>query len=255
MDINDMKIGTVLLYSTMDYRWLDLCLQNITKVSNEVIISMCDHYWNGDPENQELLEKSIEVIKKYPTVKFATFKWEPGHNTFYWENITRILSTLEVSDENDWILYLDTDEIVDPDKFLDWVDSKQYEQYDSIKLCNYWYFRDMCYRAKTYEDSVVLVRKHVITNGSDTIINPNISVGRQQCHEALNVRKIRSVTGLDGKPMIHHYSWVRTKEEMLKKVSTWGHNEDRNWTDMVEEEFSRPFNGKCFVNNYEFETI
>jgi hypothetical protein len=55
MDINDMKLSTVLLYSTMDYRWLDLCLQNITKVSNEVIISMCDHYWNGDPENQELL--------------------------------------------------------------------------------------------------------------------------------------------------------------------------------------------------------
>ena len=154
MDINGMKISTVLLYSTMDYRWLDLCLQNVTKVSNEVIISMCDHYWNGDPEDQELLKKSIEVIEKYPSVKFGTFEWSPGYNTFYWEGITRILSTLEVSNENDWILYLDTDEIIDPIKFQEWIDSKQYEHYDSIKLSNYWYFRETCYRAKTYEDSI-----------------------------------------------------------------------------------------------------
>ena len=250
-----MKLATVLLYSTMDIRWLDLCLQNITKVSNEVIITMCDHYWNGDPENVELLEKSIKIIKKYPNVKFATYEWAPNQTSFYWEGITRILSTLEVSNENDWILYLDTDEIIDPVQFQYWLDSKQYQNYDSIKLSNYWYFRDMCNQAKTTEDSIVLVRKHLVTDGSNTIIDPTLSIGREQCYESLNVRKNRGVTGIDGLPMIHHYSWVRTKDEMLKKVSTWGHNNDRNWTEMVEEEFSRPFNGKCFVNNYEFETI
>ena len=139
--------------------------------------------------------------------------------------------------------------------FQEWVNSKQYEQYDSIKLSNYWYFRDVKYQSTTYEDSIVLARKNVITDGVNTVINPNISRGREQCHEMLNVKKTRNVKGINEKPMIHHYSWVRTKDEMLKKVLTWGHNKDRDWVKLIEEEFTRPFNGKCFVNNYEFKVI
>jgi hypothetical protein len=56
-------------------------------------------------------------------------------------------------------------------------------------------------------------------------------------------------------PMIHHYSWVRTKEQMLQKVKAWGHNADKDWVSLIEEEFSRPFNGKCFVNNYSYEVL
>jgi hypothetical protein len=250
-----MKLSTVLLYSTTDYRWLDLCLKNITKVSDEVIIPMCSHFFNGDPENQELLDKSIKIIKKHPSVKLYNFNWSPGQNTFYWEGVARILGTLEINKSNNWVLYLDTDEIIDPVMFQEWVNSKQYEQYDSIKLSNYWYFRDVKYQSTTYEDSIVLARKNVITDGVNTVINPDISRGREQCHEMLNVKKIRNVKGINGKPMIHHYSWVRTKEQMLQKVRTWGHNADKDWISLIEEEFSRPFNGKCFVNDYEFEII
>ncbi len=250
-----MKLSTVLLYSTTDYRWLDLCLKNITKVSDEVIIPMCSHFFNGDLENQELLDKSIKIIKKYPSVKLYNFNWSSGQNTFYWEGIARTLGRLETSSTSNWVLYLDTDEIIDPLMFQEWVNSKQYEQYDSIKLSNYWYFRDVKYQSTTYEDSIVLARKNVITDGVNTVINPNISRGREQCHEMLNVKKTRNVKGINGKPMIHHYSWVRTKDEMLKKVLTWGHNKDRDWVKLIEEEFTRPFNGKCFVNNYEFKVI
>ena len=108
---------------------------------------------------------------------------------------------------------------------------------------------------KLSTNSIVLARKNVITDGVNTVINPNISRGREQCHEMLNVKKTRNVKGINGKPMIHHYSWVRTKDEMLKKVLTWGHNKDRDWVKLIEEEFTRPFNGKCFVNNYEFKVI
>ena len=250
-----MKLSTVLLYSTTDYRWLDLCLKNITKVSDEVIIPMCGHFFNGDPENQELLDKSIKIIKNYPSVKIYNFNWSPGQNNFYWEGVARILGTLEINKSNNWVLYLDTDEIIDPLKFQEWVNSKQYEQYDSIKLSNYWYFRDIKYQATTYEDSIVLVRKDIVTDGINTIINPNVSRGREQCHEMLDVRKIRNVKGVNGKPMIHHYSWVRTKDEMLKKISTWGHNKDRNWVELVEEEFSREFNGTDFIHGYTYKTV
>ena len=63
------------------------------------------------------------------------------------------------------------------------------------------------------------------------------------------------MTTYNGLPMLHHYSWVRTKEQMLKKVRTWWHNKDRNWEKSVEEEFSRPFSGKDFVHGYEYKTV
>ena len=104
-------------------------------------------------------------------------------------------------------------------------------------------------RATTFEDSPVLVRKSIVH------IDPNnLQIEREQLHEALNVPKQRMILQ-DGKPLVHHYSWVRTKEQMLQKVKAWGHNTDKDWVSLIEEEFSRPFNGTCFVNNYEFEII
>lgn len=61
--------------------------------------------------------------------------------------------------------------------------------------------------------------------------------------------------GLDKKPLAHHYSWVRTKGEMLKKVETFGHKSDRDWVALVEKEFSHEFSGKDFVSGYEYETV
>ena len=81
--------------------------------------------------------------------------------------------------------------------------------------------------------------------------------GREQYHELIKTpcNKKRMIVDKDGNPMIHHYSWVRTKDEMIQKVKSWGHNIDKDWISLIEEEFSRPFNGKCFVNDMEFEVL
>jgi len=42
---------------------------------------------------------------------------------------------------------------------------------------------------------------------------------------------------------------------MLKKVQTWGHNRDFNWTKAVIEEFSHGFNGKDLVQNYQYKIV
>jgi hypothetical protein len=55
--------------------------------------------------------------------------------------------------------------------------------------------------------------------------------------------------------MIHHYSWVRTKEEMLRKVKSWTHSGDRDWVSQVEKEFAHEFNGTDFVHGYEYNIV
>ena len=55
--------------------------------------------------------------------------------------------------------------------------------------------------------------------------------------------------------MMHHFSWVRTKEEMLTKVKNWGHASDKDWIVGIEEEFSRDFNGTDFVHGYSYNIV
>ena len=55
--------------------------------------------------------------------------------------------------------------------------------------------------------------------------------------------------------MFHHFSWVRTKEEMLKKVRSWGHKGDRNWIELVEKEFSTDFQKTDFIHGYQYKIV
>ena len=49
---------------------------------------------------------------------------------------------------------------------------------------------------------------------------------------------------------------VEREKEMLNKVSNWGHAGDRvDWKALVEEEYSRPFNGKDFLHNYQYQIV
>jgi len=48
---------------------------------------------------------------------------------------------------------------------------------------------------------------------------------------------------------------VKTKLQMLQKVSSWGHHADKNWTELIEKEFEREFNGYDFVHGYRFESV
>jgi hypothetical protein len=56
----------------------------------------------------------------------------------------------------------------------------------------------------------------------------------------------------DNQIIMHHFSWVRTKEQMLKKVESWAHKGDKHWVSLIEEEFKYSFRGRDFVHNYKF---
>jgi len=241
-----MKFATIISYCSNDERFIRRCIDNALKVSDQVIVPISDHLFDGTPEDIE----SIKVLaKEYPTVDFTLFEWTAGKHPRYWHNMSRHIGYTLLKEDVEWVLYLDSDEILDADQFNKFTKEQTFNLHDSYKLGCYWYFRDEQYRATTYEDSPVLVRKNLIT-----IDVNNLSTEREQLHEALNVQKRRMVL-VDGKPLVHHYSWVRTKEQMLQKVKAWGHSSDKDWVSLIEEEFSRPFNGKCFINNYIFETV
>ena len=242
------NLATVISYYSNDERFIRECIKNALAVSDHVVVPVSSHFYDGTSED---LDSVRNLAKEFPEVEFILFEWSAGRHPRYWNNMSRIIGHSQLPEEIEWVLFLDADEIIDKDLFLQFKNSPESTTYDTQKLACYWYFREPTYRATSIEDSPVLVRKELVN------INPNNpGLEREQMHELLQGVTKKRVVLQNNTPMLHHFSWVRTKEQMLQKVKAWSHTSDRgDWADLVEEEFSRPFNGRSFVNDYNFVEV
>jgi hypothetical protein len=241
-------ISSILQYSTIDFRFLKTNLDQLSKISDEIIIPICDHFFNGEPENQKLLDQSIEIIKSFPNTQFGIFEWEGiKNNTAYYHNLSRYLGTKVAA--NDLLFFVDSDEIVDSEKFNKWIKTN-YNNNHIYWLTCYWYFREPIYQSKSYEGCGLLINKN------QCHWNIDIREERQQFHHGSNfVHGGYNHILIDNEPIMHHFSWVRTKEEMIKKTQNWGHKNDMGWLQLIEDEFSREFNGSDFIHHYDYNIV
>lgn len=250
-------VATIINFCTNEARYLTPCIEQCRQFSKQVVISVCDHFFDGTAENRGLLESIYAAFpdclfleypyipKKIPKAMFRQV--DPAH---FWHSLSRLVGASFLKEEIETILFLDADEIPEAERMKEWLLSSGYLQYTVLKLANYWYFRQPEYQADRWEDSPVLLQR--------AALSPEILLKteeRQAIYDALLGPKKRMVQGMDGLPLVHHYSWVRTESEMLKKVQSWGHHKDRDWEKLVREEFSRPFSGVDFVHGYRFREV
>lgn len=241
-------IEAVILYSTNDSRFIYKCIDNLVHCDIKCNIITYSHMWNGSEEDSKLINELKKYYKTSNKVSIYSVDWTPHKSAWYWEGLGRYLGTQQVSENTEYILYIDSDEIVEADKFKKWLQSEEYAKYDSVKLCNYWYWREPIYRADTLEDSVVLVQSKLAKS-------LRFSPGGRDLYFISDTKPSLRYASKHS-PFIHHFSWVRTEEQMLKKVTNWGHRDDKvDWIQKVREEFSREFNGRDFVNGYEYSKV
>src|SRR5689334_7244771 len=67
-------IATVISYCTNDFRFIDRCIAEARKFSQEIIVPVCDHFFDGTPENRLLLE---HTYAKNPDCRFIEFTYLP----------------------------------------------------------------------------------------------------------------------------------------------------------------------------------
>lgn len=238
-------IEAVILYSTNDNRFFNTCIGNLIQCDIRCHVVTYSHMWNGDIENKDLLSQSISAFSDNELISVYSIDWQPGQSPWYWEALGRYLATNNVSDTSEYVLYIDIDEIINVDEFNRWVDSGEYKNQDCIKLAGYWYWREPIYQSGP-EYNTVMTRASIAKQ-------LHLEPGGREIYFRCSPKQY--YTDINN-PIIDHYSWVRTKEQMLNKVSNWGHAGDRgDWRSLVEEEFSRPFNGKTFINDYAFKIV
>ena len=246
------KISTVINYCTTDYRFLRFCIDEAKKFSQQIVIPVCTHFFNGEPENRALLNQSYQ---EHPDVQFIEFAYdEEPYGIYcpltsseedwahYWHSTARYVGFHFVQ-ECDHVLFLDVDEIVDATSFS----RCDFKAYNAVRLPSYFYFREPIYRAiDQYPLNALLVRKAAIES-PEMILDV---LERKGLYDQIQGPKI-----IYSEPFVHHYSWVRTKPELVQKVRTWGHRHDREWLELIEKEFSESFTGIDRIHGFQYETV
>lgn len=250
-------ISTVINFCSNESRFIKATLEQALIFSQQVIVAVCDHFFDGTPENRPLLE---EIYAAFPDCLFVEYPylphkipkrmWKKVDRAHFWHSFSRLVGFSVLDEGVEMVLFLDADEVPEGKKFAEWLDCSDYRHHTALKLANYWYFREPTNQALRFEDSVVLVQKRSLE--SDILLHQD---ERDAIYNLLPGPKRRHVAGPDGEPMFHHYSWVRTQDEMLKKVKAWGHKGDRDWTALVNEEFSAPFRGTDFIHGYSYKIV
>ena len=256
-------IRTVINFCTNDYRYLKLCIEAVAPFSEEVIVPVCDHFFNGEKENRYLLN---EAYKNNPKCRFIEYRFPEekpyGSNPpittkdvnykHYMHSTSRYLGFTKSIKTTDYTLFIDVDEIVDTERFINWWNKVDDFSFNALRFYSYFYFRESQYRCKSYFSvNGILVKNSVIENPE--II---LAIGeRLGLYLQIQQEPIPYILGLDHKPLFHHYSWVRTKEELEKKVTTWGHAHESDWLDRIQEEYSSSFCMMDYVFYHRYEKV
>lgn len=230
-----MKIAAVINYCTNDYRFLSKAIEETSRFAHQIIVPVCDHFFDGSPENRELLERSY---RENPHVTFIEFTFDvkqlytpyvtrtPQDEdwTAFWHSTGRYLAFLYADKQSDSLLFLDADEIIEGDRFKEWIQSGEWKKADAMWFNSYCYGFSASKRAPHLQMSALLVKKEALTPLK--IFNSRERFG---IIAAIPGPRYLQIMGCDGRPMLHHYSWVRSHEECLKKVETWGKKHICDW--------------------------
>lgn len=235
------QVGTIISFCSHDARFLAKAIEEARAFSEQIIVSMCDHFFDGTPENRPLLDL---LPGTFPDVQFVEFAYdvkrlymphltcnqEDANWSRYWAATTRYVGFHALQPEIEAVLFLDADEIPDGQKVRQWLSTYEGEQ--AIRFAGYHYGLTPQFRARGMQELALLCRRDAL--------HPELLIHRDERNHIFDTlvgRRKKWEVGVDGFPLFHHYSWTRTREECLAKARRWGHRGDAAWEELIEEWF------------------
>ncbi len=238
------EISTVISVCSLDAAFLRPILDETKKFCDDIILVGSDHLLNGEKEDLAYLDF---VRAEYPDVQIHFMEWHKDPPPRYWHNRARWEGIRRA--KNEWVLMLDGDEVPDGARMREYLASIDFSR-DGYAFACWWYFREPVFRATTTSIAGLLMpKRHLIRQ----FVFSESERGAFR-DSGLDVEE---PVMLGGEPLVHHFSWARTKAELLKKVTSWAHRNEggHDWVAIVEQEFSHPFEGTEKVHGFSYETV
>lgn len=234
------KTAAVISYSSYHNSFIERVIQEALKVSKEVIVVSYDKFFDGKDDDDI-------VVQSGEGVKHIWLTFDGNHPSRHYHNMQRVegYKALKASgNDYNFVFFIDSDEVLEGDRVKEWL-GHDVEKGKNYKLSHGWYYRDTCYMATTPEEGAVLVSK-------ETLENSEMNWFGDREREDFT-REWNYMATYNNRILGHHYSWAGTKDMLLRKVKSWGHNKDDvDWKKMVRDEFKHGFKGCPFRAHYSF---
>ena len=171
-----VRIGAVVCFSSDDEVFLNPLINSLHPICNKIIMTYADKYLDGKKQNK-YINNRIKKKYKHPNIEFMKYEIDfdlqeksmdsPNGISWkrYWIGLARKSAIFELSMQCDWILVLDSDELVDTNLFNQWInniDHASLKNIDVINFDNYVYFWSPKYQAIEYDNSIIMVRPSII---------------------------------------------------------------------------------------------
>src|SRR5690349_19798755 len=130
-------IGTVINFCSNDYPFLSHCIDSIKSISAQVIIPVCDHFFDGKQEDREILNR---IYAENSDVQFVEFPFDVNkslygsHSSVYWHNLARMIGQFFLKEEICYVFFLDCDEIAETARLSQWLEAFPYQDYEAIRF-------------------------------------------------------------------------------------------------------------------------
>lgn len=233
-------VSVVISYCSLESPFIYEVIAQCKLFADDIIVVSYDKLLNGKVDI-ELTDLSHLGVQHF------IHELNPNQETKYHHNHLRHLGLLETKE--DFVLFLDADEIPDGDKMKVYLQSDFSQRHFTSFDC-YWYFREPIYVATKTERCGLLARKRVLTDDLALVYSPL----ERWAYESKGILSFERVK-VAQEPIMHHFSWVRTKSQMIDKVKSWAHKTDKDWELLIEQEFQRKFNGRDFIHNYTYTQV
>lgn len=252
--MTSIELSAVITYCSIDSNIVEHCIKSVLDICDEVILVYCDCLFDGTIE----LDDTISQLRsRYESITFICVKWRPninfaifeGQPNFFWHCMMRY--TGYTKSRGKYILSLDSDEVMDP-LFKDYVSDKVYEAYTMTRFEAYWYFREPVFLARQTEPGCSLIKREIALDRNKTFS----IMDRGGCFINIEDEKCAALRYLYlNKPLCHHFSWVRSRENLYKKVRTWGHSTAYDWNKILDKELSSPFSLVDPIHGYQYDIV
>lgn len=211
------KTAVVINYSEQDEIFLPTLIKECRAFADQIIINYSDQQYDGTLSKEP---------RKYNDVDYAYYEFDEQvasvFGTRYFHNLGRFVGASKLKPSIERVLFLDGDEIPEGSRMRKFLEENRT---GDAKIANYVYYKSPRYRALAVQDSAILL--HV------AFLKAPLFFQEAERGAMVSDSALRNATH-DNLPLIHHYSWAKPMDVLEKKIKTWGHKNDRDWSDILD---------------------
>jgi hypothetical protein len=229
-----------------DPAWLEESVRSYYELAHRIVVSYdkSGRSWTGTPLPVDDCLARLKSVDPHGKLDFRPDDYaRAGRHPMENDTYQRRQALRQASDGADWVIQLDTDEVVaNPGKFRESLLEADAGDYDAFAYPARWLYQRIS--ASLFLEGSSRLWRRLASYPGPVAVRPGVEL----CHARQGGTKLYVAGFCDGSLPLYflppvpvrkvisvddailHFGWIRSDNEMAAKLTSWGHARDRDWS-------------------------